>query len=231
MKRTVRILTLGLLLMAAPALAQTTPAPVTDPAAPPAPTDTTAPAPATPDQTAPATDTATPAAPAAAPTTAQTPAQTVTLPTLTGTAPLRTVSTVLGQAAIYSGTATDVLAQTLTALQAQGYTAASGDAASGSVTVTLSGQTYLLRTTPYLGLTVLSLSQVPQRTSASTGTAPAAAPATDTTAPATDTATPATDPAAPATDTAVPADTTAPTDTTAPAPTDPAAPTPPPTAP
>jgi hypothetical protein len=147
-----------------------------------------------------------------------------TLTPLAGEQPLKTVTTVLGQAVIYAGTVKDVLPRTLEQLKAEGYTVQSQT--DTGATLQKDGQTVQLSVRQQLGVVTASLS----RALASAGAAPTSAePTTEPASPATGTepAAPAEpeEPAEPGSD--APADPAAPAEPATP-PTDPAAP---PTAP
>ena len=147
--------------------AQTTPADATDAA----PTDA-APTDAAPVETTPA--------PGDLPLTASSlPAPgSVKVPVLEGEEVLKTVPTVLGEALVYAGDAGNVMARTLVALKADGYTAAGDEADTARVLLSRDGQEFELSGRESFGVTVVALSRVPG--TAATDAAPTESAPTET---------------------------------------------------
>lgn len=85
----------------------------------------------------------------------------VKVPVLEGEEVLKTVPTVLGEALVYAGDAGNVMARTLVALKADGYTAAGDQADTARVLLSRDGQEFELSGRESFGVTVVALSRVP----------------------------------------------------------------------
>ena len=85
----------------------------------------------------------------------------VKVPVLEGEEVLKTVPTVLGEALVYAGDAGNVMARTLVALKADGYTASGDEADTARVLLSRDGQEFELSGRESFGVTVVALSRVP----------------------------------------------------------------------
>lgn len=102
----------------------------------------------------------------------------VKVPVLEDKEVLKTVPTVLGEALVYAGDAGNVMARTLVALKADGYTAAGDEADTARVLLSRDGQEFELSGRESFGVTVVALSRVPG--TAATDAAPTESAPTET---------------------------------------------------